>query len=169
MALPCNTQEVSALVKFCHQKRIGIVPQGGNTGLVGGQVGNDDELIVSMERMNKVVLVNKDSGVVVAESGCVLENLNDFVGKDGFIIPLDLGAKGSCQIGGNVATNAGGLRVLRYGSLHKNVLGLEIVLADGSVLDMLRTLHKDNCGYHLKNLFIGDKRDEICFFNTYCD
>ncbi|KMZ56743.1 UDP-N-acetylmuramate dehydrogenase, partial [Zostera marina] len=97
------------------------------------------------------------SGILVCEAGCILENLDSFLENEGFMMPLDLGAKGSCQIGGNVSTNAGGIRLLRYGSLHGNVLGLEVVLANGTVLDMLGTLRKDNTGYSLKHLFIGSE------------
>jgi D-2-hydroxyglutarate dehydrogenase len=103
------------------------------------------------------------SGILVCEAGCILENLDTFVGTKGFTMPLDLGAKGSCQIGGNVSTNAGGLRLLRYGSLHGNVLGLEVVLANGTVVDMLGTLRKDNTGYDLKQLFIGEFYGSVYF------
>ncbi len=130
----------------------------GNTGLVGGAVGlrgTGRELILSTERLSAVHRVDTTAGTVVCDAGCVLEALDAAAQKHGFVVPLDLGAKGSCAIGGNVSTNAGGIRLLKYGSLHGSVLGMEVVLADGTVLDMLRTLHKDNCGYHLKQLFIG--------------
>lgn len=97
------------------------------------------------------------SGILVCEAGCILENLGTFLDNQGFVVPLDLGAKGSCQIGGNVSTNAGGLHFIRYGSLHGSILGLEVVLANGTVLDMLGTLRKDNTGYDLKHLFIGSE------------
>lgn len=116
-----------------------------------------DELILSLARMRKIINIDSASASVVCEAGCVLEELNSATEAVGFTVPLDLGAKGSCMIGGNVATNAGGLRLLRYGSMHHNVLGLEVVLADGTVLDMLRSLRKDNCGYALKNLFVGSE------------
>jgi D-2-hydroxyglutarate dehydrogenase len=143
---------------------------GGNTGLVGGQVGNGDQLILCMERMNKVLSFDPTSGVCIVEAGIVLETLNNYLESPPnthtsttdthttptpYMVPLDLGAKGSCQLGGNVATNAGGVRVIKYGSLHANVLGLEVVCADGAVVDMLSIVRKDNFGYHLKNLFIG--------------
>ncbi|KAJ8971407.1 hypothetical protein NQ317_005523 [Molorchus minor] len=96
-------------------------------------------------------------GVIVCEAGCILENLDNYLSERGLIVPLDLGSKGSCQIGGNVATNAGGMRLLRYGSMHANVLGLEVVKANGEILDCLSTLKKDNTGYHLKHLFIGSE------------
>jgi FAD/FMN-containing dehydrogenase len=107
--------------------------------------------------MNKIVSFDDISGIVTCQAGVILENLNNFLENKGYIAPLDLGAKGSCHIGGNVATNAGGVRLLRYGSLHGNVLGLEVVLADGTVIDNLTTLRKDNTGYDIKQLFIGSE------------
>ncbi|XP_039158371.1 D-2-hydroxyglutarate dehydrogenase, mitochondrial-like [Eucalyptus grandis] len=115
------------------------------------------QVIVNLGSMNKVISFDEVSGILVSEAGCILESLVNFLDNNGFIMPLDLGSKGSCQIGGNVSTNAGGLRLIRYGSLHANVLGLEAVLANGDVLDMLGTLRKDNTGYDLKHLFIGSE------------
>ncbi|TFK41008.1 hypothetical protein BDQ12DRAFT_678737 [Crucibulum laeve] len=152
---PKTTQEVSEILKRCYEKRIGVVPQGGNTGLVGGSVPVNDEVILSLANMNKVRSFDPVSGILVADAGCILQSLTDYVAPHNHIMPIDLGAKGSCQIGGNVATNAGGLRLLRYGSLHGTVLGLEVVLPDGTILDQLTTLRKDNTGYDLKQLFIG--------------
>jgi len=152
---PKTTNEISEIVKYCWEQRIGVVPQGGNTGLVGGSVPIKDELIVSLANMNKVRSFDPVSGILVADAGCILQSLTDYVTPHNHIMPLDLGAKGSCQIGGNVATNAGGLRLLRYGSLHGSVLGLEVVLPDGTILDQLTSLRKDNTGYDLKQLFIG--------------
>ncbi|KAI0824275.1 FAD-binding domain-containing protein [Trametes gibbosa] len=152
---PRTTQEVSEIVKWCNQRRIGIVPQGGNTGLVGGGVPVRDELILSLANMHKVRSFDDVSGILVADAGCILQSLSDYLAPHNHIVPLDLGAKGSCQIGGNVSTNAGGLRLLRYGSLHGSVLGLEVVLPDGTILDQLTSLRKDNTGYDLKQLFIG--------------
>lgn len=131
------------------------MPQGGNTGLVGGSVPVKDELILSLSNMNKVREFDPISGILVADAGCILQSLTDYVTPHNHVMPIDLGAKGSCQIGGNVATNAGGLRLLRYGSLHGSVLGLEVVLPDGTILDQLTTLRKDNTGYDIKQLFIG--------------
>lgn len=152
---PKTTQQVSEILKWCNERRIGVVPQGGNTGLVGGSVPVKDELILSLSNLNKVREFDPVSGILVADAGCILQNLTDYVAPHNHIMPIDLGAKGSCQIGGNVATNAGGLRLLRYGSLHGTVLGLEVVLPDGTVLDQLTTLRKDNTGYDIKQLFIG--------------
>ncbi|KAF4572774.1 FAD-binding Oxidoreductase/Transferase Type 4 [Pleurotus pulmonarius] len=152
---PKTTQQVSDIVKLCWERRIGIVPQGGNTGLVGGSVPIHDEVVVNLSNMNKVRSFDPVSGILVADAGCILQSLTDYIAPHHHIMPLDLGAKGSCHIGGNVATNAGGLRLLRYGSLHGSVLGIEVVLPDGTILDQLTSLRKDNTGYDLKQLFIG--------------
>lgn len=154
---PKTREQVSELLSYCSLRRLPVVPQGGNTGLVGGSVPVFDEVILSLSGMNRVLSFDPTSGALVCEAGCILQSLDEHVAQHGFTMPLDLGAKGSCQIGGNVATNAGGLRLLRYGSLHGTVLGLEVVLADGTVLDLLRTLRKDNTGYDLKQLFIGSE------------
>ncbi|KAJ4963836.1 hypothetical protein NE237_023775 [Protea cynaroides] len=154
---PRSTEEVSQILKYCNSRHLAVVPQGGNTGLVGGSVPVFDEVIVNVGSMNNIMSFDKVSGILVCEAGCILENLDSFLGNQGFLMPLDLGAKGSCQIGGNISTNAGGLHFVRYGSLHGNVLGLEAVLANGTVLDMLGTLRKDNTGYDLKQLFIGSE------------
>ncbi|GAB4847483.1 D-2-hydroxyglutarate dehydrogenase, mitochondrial, variant 3 [Ancistrocladus abbreviatus] len=154
---PRTTEEVSKILKYCNSRCLAVVPQGGNTGLVGGSVPVFDEVVINMGLMNKIISFDQVSGMLVCEAGCILENLESFLDNEGFIMPLDLGAKGSCQIGGNVSTNAGGIRLVRYGSLHGNVLGLEVVLANGTVLDMLGTLRKDNTGYDLKHLFIGSE------------
>ncbi|XP_076451705.1 D-2-hydroxyglutarate dehydrogenase, mitochondrial-like isoform X1 [Babylonia areolata] len=154
---PKTTEEVSAVISYCHDRGLAVVPQGGNTGLVGGSVPVFDEVIVSMQLMNNIISLDKVSGTLVCEAGCILAKLDDYVSEQGLIMPLDLGAKGSCHIGGNLATNAGGVRLLRYGSLHGSVLGIEAVLPSGEVLDCLSTLRKDNTGYDLKQLLIGSE------------
>lgn len=154
---PSTAEQVSQILKYCNDKTLAVVPQGGNTGLVGGSVPVFDEIVLSLVNMNKVRSFDPVSGILVADAGLILENADKYVADHGFIFPLDLGAKGSCHIGGNVATNAGGLRLLRYGSLHGTVLGLEVVLADGTVVNNLSTLRKDNTGYDLKQLFIGSE------------
>ncbi|XP_043925544.1 D-2-hydroxyglutarate dehydrogenase, mitochondrial [Protopterus annectens] len=154
---PQTTEEVSHVLRYCSERNLAVNPQGGNTGLVGGSVPVFDEIILSTTLMNKVISFDEVSGILTCQAGCVLENLNDYAEERDFIMPLDLGAKGSCHIGGNVATNAGGLRLLRYGSLRGTVLGLEVVLADGTVLNCLTPLRKDNTGYDLKQLFIGSE------------
>ncbi|XP_074859811.1 D-2-hydroxyglutarate dehydrogenase, mitochondrial [Carettochelys insculpta] len=154
---PRTAAEVSEILRYCNKRNLAVTPQGGNTGLVGGSVPVFDELILSTALMNQVISFDAVSGTLVCQAGCILQNLNQYLEEHDFIMPLDLGAKGSCHIGGNVATNAGGLRLLRYGSLRGTVLGLEVVLADGSVLNCLASLRKDNTGYDLKQLFIGSE------------
>ncbi|XP_076035373.1 D-2-hydroxyglutaric acid dehydrogenase [Oratosquilla oratoria] len=154
---PRTTEEVVTIMKHCSERKLAVCPQGGNTGLVGGSVPVFDEVVVSTALMNKIESLDELSGVMVCQSGCVLETLDNYLSENGLMMPLDLGAKGSCHIGGNVSTNAGGLRLLRYGSLHGSVLGLEAVLASGEVVDCLSSLKKDNTGYDLKHLFIGSE------------
>uniref|UniRef100_A0A665U7S0 D-2-hydroxyglutarate dehydrogenase, mitochondrial n=1 Tax=Echeneis naucrates TaxID=173247 RepID=A0A665U7S0_ECHNA len=154
---PQTTEEVSQILSYCNSRNLAVNPQGGNTGLVGGSVPVYDEIILSTALMNNILTFDRISGILTCQAGCVLENLSLYLEERDYIMPLDLGAKGSCHIGGNVATNAGGLRLLRYGSLRGTVLGLEVVLADGRVLDCLATLRKDNTGYDLKQLFIGSE------------
>ena len=152
---PKTTGQVSKLLKYCNDNMIAVNPQGGNTGLVGGSVPVFDEVVVNLSRMSQIRSFDDVSGIFVADAGVILETADNYLAERGYIFPLDLGAKGSCQIGGNVATNAGGLRLLRYGSLHGNILGLEAVLPDGTVVDDLSKLRKNNTGYDLKQLFIG--------------
>lgn len=152
---PGSTEEVSKALKYCNDNMLAVVPQGGNSGLVGGSVPVYDEIVINMSRMNHIRSFDEVSGTLVVDAGCILEVVDHFLAENSHIFPLDLGAKGSCQIGGNVATNAGGLRLLRYGSLHGNVLGIEAVLPDGTVMDDLSKLRKNNTGYDLKQLFIG--------------
>lgn len=154
---PKTTEQVSKILKYCNDKNLAVVPQGGNTGLVGGSIPVFDEVILCLSNMNQIRNFDKVSGILKADAGLILENADTFLAENGYIFPLDLGAKGSCHIGGNVATNAGGLRLIRYGSLHGSVLGLEVVLPDGTVLDSMHSLRKDNTGYDLKQLFIGSE------------
>ncbi|KAB8292167.1 hypothetical protein EYC80_007910 [Monilinia laxa] len=152
---PGSTEEVSKILKYCNDNMLAVVPQGGNTGLVGGSVPVFDEIVINMSRMNQIRSFDEVSGTLVVDAGVVLETADNYLAERKHIFPLDLGAKGSCHIGGNVATNAGGLRLLRYGSLHGNVLGIEAVLPDGTIVDDLSKLRKNNTGYDLKQLFIG--------------
>ncbi|QRV90812.1 FAD-binding domain-containing protein [Ceratobasidium sp. AG-Ba] len=137
---PKTTAEVSKIMKHCYNRKLAVVPQGGNTGLVGSGVPANDEVIISLANMSNVRSFDAMTGILVADAGCVLENLSNHVAAHSHIIPLDLGAKGSCHIGGNISTNAGGLRVIRYGSLHGSVLGLEVVLPNGEILDQLSVM-----------------------------
>lgn len=154
---PATTKEVSEILAYANEQNLAVVPQGGNTGLVGGSVPVHDELVLSLLRMNHIEALDTVSGIVTVQAGCVLEQLDQYLAQHGFMVPLDLGAKGTCTIGGNAATNAGGLRYLRYGSLRGNILGVEAVLADGQVVDSLSALRKDNTGYGLPQLFIGSE------------
>ncbi|KAK2749531.1 hypothetical protein FQN55_003228 [Onygenales sp. PD_40] len=152
---PQDAKEMSEVLKYCNENKLAVVPQGGNTGLVGGGVPVFDEIVISTARMNNIRSFDENSGVLVVDAGVILEVADKYLAERNHIFPLDLGAKGSCHIGGNVAANAGGLRLLRYGSLHGNVLGIEAVLPDGTIIDDLSTLRKNNTGYDLKQLFIG--------------
>lgn len=154
---PRSTDDVSKILKHCNTRRLAVVPQGGNTGLVGGSVPVFDEIVLSLSNLNKIRSFDDVSGVITVDAGVILQTADEWLRERGYIFPLDLGAKGSCQIGGNVATNAGGLRLLRYGSLHGTVLGIEAVLPDGRVLNALSSLRKDNTGVDLKQLFIGSE------------
>ena len=156
--LPGNTKEVSEVVKYCASAKIALVPQGGNTGLVGGSVPYDDKAIVlSLSRMNKIRALNADNFSMTVDAGCVLQTIQAAANEAGLYFPLSLGAEGSCQIGGNIATNAGGILTIRYGNTRDLVLGLEVVLPDGEIWDGLRALRKDNTGYNIKHLFIGSE------------
>ncbi|KAL9115456.1 MAG: hypothetical protein Q9227_000777 [Pyrenula ochraceoflavens] len=154
---PQTKEEVSQILKYCNEHKLAVVPQGGNSGLVGGSVPVFDEIVINLGRMNKIRSFDDVSGVLVVDAGVILEVADNYLGERSHIFPLDLGAKGSCQIGGNVSTNAGGLRLLRYGNLHGNVLGIEAVLPDGTIVDDLVTLRKNNTGYDLKQIFIGSE------------
>lgn len=156
---PGNTAEVAAVVKHCGQVGIGIVPQGGNTGLVGGAAAQSAQqhIILSLRRMRRVRALDTDNDSITAEAGCVLAQLQQAAADADRLLPLSLAAEGSCQIGGNLATNAGGVNVLRYGSVRALCLGLEVVLADGRIWRALGGLRKDNSGYDLKQLFIGSE------------
>ncbi|TNV79588.1 hypothetical protein FGO68_gene505 [Halteria grandinella] len=152
---PKTTEEVSAILRICDDKRLAIVPQGGNTGLVGGSQPVFDEIVLNFSRMNQIIDFDESYGIITCEAGCILQDLHTYLNAKGYLMPLDLGAKGSCQIGGNLATNAGGIHFIKYNSLHANCVGLEAVVPGGRVLDNITTLRKDNTGYDLKHLFIG--------------
>ena len=154
---PASTQEVSQVVAVCAQEDVAIVPQGGNTGLVGGSVptGARRELVLALGRMNRIRALDALNDTVTVEAGCVLSAVQRAADEAGRLFPLSLAAEGSCQIGGNLSTNAGGVNVLRYGNARELVLGLEVVLSDGRVWDGLRGLRKDNTGYDLKQIFLG--------------
>lgn len=152
---PASTEQVSAALKLCHQHGQSVVVQGGNTTCVQGTTSGPDDIIISLERMNTITEIDTVSGTATVEAGVVLETLQNAVKDAGLFLPLDLGARGSCTIGGNLATNAGGVNVLRYGMARAMVLGLETVLADGTILSSMDKMIKNNAGYDLKQLFVG--------------
>ena len=152
---PATTAQVSALLAICHETGTKVVPQGGNTGLVGGQIPFHGEVLLSTKRLNKVRAVDAFAPALIAEAGVTLHGVQQAAHDAGLFFPLSLASDGSCTIGGNISTNAGGTHVIRYGMTRALVLGLEVVLANGRVLDLLRLLPKDNTGYDLKQVFIG--------------
>jgi D-lactate dehydrogenase (cytochrome) len=154
---PASTEEVAAVVRICADAKLPIVPQGGNTGLVGGGVPSMDgrNIVLALGRMNRIRAIDPVNFTITAEAGCILAELQHAAAEADRLFPLSLGAEGSCQIGGNLSTNAGGIAVLRYGNTRELTLGLEVVLPDGRIWDGLRGLRKDNTGYDLKQLFIG--------------
>ncbi len=156
---PGSTSEVAECVKLAAHHGLKVVPQGGNTGLVGGQIPSPDgsEIVLSLSRLNKIRHMDPDGYTMVADAGVTLQAVHDAAEKHDRLFPLTLASQGSCEIGGNIATNAGGTAVLSYGNTRDLVLGLEVVLANGEVWDGLRTLRKDNTGYDLKQLFIGSE------------
>ena len=159
MVSPGTTGEVADIVRLCSSAGVAVVPQGGNTGLCGGAIPDESgrQLILSLSRLNRIRSIDADDFSMVAEAGCVLATLQQAARAVDRYFPLSLSAEGSCQIGGNLATNAGGINVIRYGTARQQVLGLEVVLADGSIIDGLRSLHKDTAGYDVKQLFIGSE------------
>jgi FAD/FMN-containing dehydrogenase len=157
VVLPSTTQEVSSIVWACAQQGVPVFPQGGNTSLCVGAIPSPggSGVVVSLSRLSRIRAVDKADNSMIVEAGCILANIHAAADTIDRIFPLSLGAEGSCQIGGNISTNAGGTGVLRYGNTRDLVLGLEVVLPDGRIWNGLKTLRKDNTGYDLKNLFIG--------------
>lgn len=155
--LPSDTEQVSKIVHVCAEAGIAIVPQGGNTGYMGGATPNEsnDQIVVSLARMNRIRELDADNYTLTAEAGCILSQVQDTARVAGLLFPLSLGAEGSCHIGGNLSTNAGGTAVLRYGNTRDLTLGLEVVLPDGRIWHGLRRLRKNNTGYDFRHLFIG--------------
>jgi FAD/FMN-containing dehydrogenase len=159
MLAPKTVAEVSRIVAVCARERIGIVPQGGNTGLCGGAIPDETgtQILLRMGRLNAVRRVDADNFSMTVEAGCILADVQSAARQAGLHFPLSLSPEGSCQIGGNLSTNAGGINVVRYGTARQQVLGLEVVLADGTVWDGLRALRKDTAGYDMKQLFLGSE------------
>ena len=159
VALPRSVEQVARVVGWCNQQRLGLVPQGGNTGYCGGATPDESgrQLLLSLRRLNRIRAIDADNFSITAESGCVLASVQQAADGLERFFPLSLGSEGSCQIGGNLATNAGGLNVVRYGMARDLVLGIEAVLPDGQLFDGLKSLRKDNTGYDLKSLLVGSE------------
>jgi FAD/FMN-containing dehydrogenase len=157
VALPATTSDVSAVLAICNELRVGVVPHAGKTSYCGGATPSPEggEIVVAMRRLNRIRDIDAANDSLVVESGCVLADVQRVAESVNRLFPLALGSEGSCQIGGNLSTNAGGLAAVKYGVTRDLVLGLEVVLPDGSVLDELKTLRKDNTGYDLRHLFVG--------------
>ncbi|MBT9382671.1 FAD-binding oxidoreductase [Pseudooceanicola sp. CBS1P-1] len=156
---PADTAEVSVVMRACHAARVPVVPYGGGTGLVGGQVMPEGPapVVLSLERMNRIRRVLPEENVIVTDAGVLVEDLHRAATEANRVFPLSFGAQGSARIGGSLATNAGGLNVLRYGTTRDLCLGLEVVMADGRVMDLLKRLRKDNTGYDLRDLMVGSE------------
>lgn len=156
---PASAQEVAAVVRSCAAAAVSIVPQGGNTGLSVGSTPDTSgsQIVLSLQRMNAVRTIDADNLTITVEAGCILQSVQEAVAQAGFLFPLSLAAEGSCTIGGNLAANAGGTQVLRYGNARDLCLGLEVVTAQGDIWEGLSGLRKDNTGYDLRNLFIGSE------------
>jgi FAD/FMN-containing dehydrogenase len=157
VALPRSVAQVSQLLSLCHAQRLGVVPHGGNTSYCGGATADESgrQLVLSLRRLNRIRNLDAANYSLIAEAGCVLAQVQRAADEADRYFPLSLGSEGSCQIGGNLSTNAGGVNVLRYGMMRDLVLGLEVVLADGRVLPGLSALRKDNTGYDVRSLFLG--------------
>ncbi len=154
---PANTKEVSAVLAACHAANQSVVTHGGRTGLADGEKSTTSDIVLSLERMNQIESIDTSGATITVEAGCVLDSVHAAAVENGFMYGVDLGARGSCTLGGNISTNAGGLSVLRYGMTREQVLGLEVVLADGTVLTSMNSMMKNNSGYDLKHLFIGSE------------
>ena len=159
VAFPKSTNEVSKIVKFASENNLKLIPQGGNTGLVGGTspTKNKAEIIINLEKMDKVINIDEDNKSIELQSGVIVEKVVSELEKKNFTFPLNMSSIGSSQVGGTIATNAGGMNVIKYGSIRNNILSLEVVLANGEVLNLGSNLIKDNTGYNLKDLFCGSE------------
>jgi FAD/FMN-containing dehydrogenase len=156
---PGSTAEVAQVVKACAAARTSIVPQGGNTGMVVGSTpdASGTQVVLSLQRLNAVRDIDVENLTMTVEAGCILQSLQEAAGSAGLLFPLSLAAEGTCTIGGNLATNAGGTQVVRYGNARELCLGLEVVTAQGEIWNGLSGLRKDNTGYDLRQLFIGSE------------
>ena len=159
IVFPTNTDEVQKIVQICNEHSVGIVPQGGNTNLTGSATPepNDIQIVLSLKKMNQIRSIDIENQTITVEAGCILQIIQEKAKELNLLFPLSLAAEGSCTIGGNLATNAGGINVLRYGNARDLCLGIEAVTADGQIYEGLRGLRKDNTGYDLRNLMIGSE------------
>jgi len=159
IVLPETVETVSRIVRLCNEHKVGIIPFCGGTGVVAGQLepGNEDAIVVSLKRMNSVRAIRLADDAIIAEAGCILSDIRDTANEHGKVFPLSMASEGSCRIGGNLATNAGGIQVLRYGNTRDLCLGIEVVLPDGSILSDIEPLRKNNTGYDLRHLLIGSE------------
>ena len=156
---PETKEEIEKIVLFCNKNDIKIIPQGGNTSLTGSSVPTKDnyEIILNLRKLNKIIKLDKQNELIEVESGVTLDSVKEYADKNNFYFPISLTSSGSCQIGGNIATNAGGINALKYGSMIENVRGISVILADGSNIECMSPMKKNNTGYNIKNLFIGSE------------
>lgn len=157
LVLPATSDDVSGILQHCNASGQSVITQGGLTNCVQAVEPDVDDIVLSTEKMTGIVEIDKVGGTAIVEAGTVLQTVQETVAKEGMYFPLDLGARGSCTIGGNIATNAGGINVLRYGMMRNLVLGLEVVMADGTVMSTMNRMLKNNAGYDMKQLFIGSE------------
>ena len=157
LLLPKSSEEISAIVKICNDNNQEIIVHGGLTNLVGSTISNRSQVVISLERMNKIIEIDQQGKTITCESGAIIEDIINAVKDKDLLLPLNFGARGSAQIGGAVSTNAGGLRVFKYGMTRNLVMGIEAILPDGTIISSLKKLMKDNSGYDLKQLFIGSE------------
>ena len=188
VVFPDNTNKLKQIVEYCFKKNIKIVPQAGNTSLTGASVPtyNNKEIIINFSKMNKILEIDKNNLTILVESGVILDNLKERLNKENLYFPIDLSSSGSCMIGGNIATNAGGINALKYGNMRDNLIGLEIVSGDGSILTSLSKMKKNNTGYDLKSIMCNSEgtlgliskallkiyptpQDSFTFFSAYKD
>ncbi|HXD36939.1 MAG TPA: FAD-binding oxidoreductase, partial [Rhodanobacter sp.] len=157
IALPADTEEVQAIVRWANEQGVAIVPSGGRTGLSGGAVAANGELVLSLERMNRVLAFDAVDRTLTVQPGMILQHVHEAAHEHGLVYPVDFAARGSCSIGGNIATNAGGIRVIRHGNTREWIAGLKVVAGDGELLDLNRGLIKNSSGYDFRQLMIGSE------------
>ena len=157
VCFPENREQLANVLRLCNKERVGVTVFGGNTGLVGGTLSRMGELIISLEKLNRILGIDELASTATVEAGVVLETLQNSLAAHKLVTPYDIGARGSCTVGGNIATHAGGINYIRHGPLRGNIIGLEVVLADGTILDAMSSCWKDNTGVDVKQLFIGSE------------